>query len=116
MDPQSVRTTYQDRLSPTPNDPEARAGAGDHPVALLHALQRSARRTQDRLGALCGVALTYHDQANELANWKRACPEYVEVHSQVRFGTAALWDMRREAGFIACSAVARTMRRDTALA
>src|SRR5215472_10870829 len=80
MDQQRLRTSYQYRLMPTPQQEQALE------VVLLRCrtLYNTAleqRRIWWERGQ--GTSATYYQQAMELPDVKAACPEYAEVHSQV---------------------------------
>jgi putative transposase len=80
MEQYSVRKTYQYKLLPTLQQAQAL-----ETVVLrcrtLYNLALDQRRTWWGRGQ--GKSATYYQQARELPDFKVACPEYADVHSQV---------------------------------
>ena len=80
MELQSVRKTYQYRLTPTP----AQQQAVETLVLRCRMLYNCAlEQRKTWWGRGQGKSATYHQQAMELPDLKAACPAYGEVHSQV---------------------------------
>jgi putative transposase len=79
MELQSLRKTHKYRLNPTPEQERALETVLGRCCVLYNVALEERKTAWER----CGVSLNYYHQANELPDLKAACPEYVEVHSQV---------------------------------
>jgi putative transposase len=80
MEQYSGRKTYQYRLLPTPEQEQVLA------VVLLRCRTLYNCALEQRKtwwGRWQSIGATYYQQATELPDFKAACPEYGEVHSQV---------------------------------
>jgi putative transposase len=73
------RKAFKYRLCPTPDQERALETVLWRCRTLYNVALEERQTAWERRG----VSLTYYDQANELPDLKRACPEYGEVHSQV---------------------------------
>jgi putative transposase len=80
MEQQSVRKTYQYRLTPTPAQEQALETVL-HRCRTLYNTALEQRKTWWERGQ--GKNATYYQQKAELPDMKAACPEYAEVNAQV---------------------------------
>ncbi len=74
-----MRKSYKYRLSPTRKQQEALQETLDRCRELYNAALQERRDAY----RMCGVSLTYYDQAAELSEIKELREEYIAIHSQV---------------------------------
>src|SRR6476659_7318328 len=79
MEQQSVRKTYQYKLTPTPEQ----ARALDRTLMLCRHIYNAAVGERREAWRLRGVSVTYFQQKAELPGIKEAMPDYAEVNAQV---------------------------------
>ena len=79
MEQQSIRTTYQYKLKPTPEQERML----DRTVMLCRHVYNAAIGERREAWRMRGVSVNYYQQKAELPDIKEAMPEYAEVHSQV---------------------------------
>jgi putative transposase len=75
----SLRKTYKYKLKPTPEQARALEGV----LWRCRTLYNTALDERKTAWERCRVSLTYSQQAGELPDLKRECPEFAEIHSQV---------------------------------
>jgi putative transposase len=80
MEQQTVRKTYQYKLTPTPEQEQALETALSS-CRMLYNVALEQRKTWWGRGQ--GIGATYYQQQNEAPDLRVACPEYAAVHSQV---------------------------------
>ena len=79
METQSIRKTYQYKLTPTPEQERAL----DRTLLLCRHVYNAAVGERREAWRMRGVSVTYYQQKAELPGIKEAMPEYAVVNAQV---------------------------------
>ena len=79
MEQQSIRKTYQYKLTPTPEQEQML----ERTLMRCRHIYNAAIGERREAWRMCGVSVSYYQQKAELPGIKEAMPEYVEVHGQV---------------------------------
>jgi putative transposase len=74
-----MRTTYKYRLYPTPEQAQMLESV----LWRCRTLSNVALEERKTAWERCRVSLHYHDQASELPDVKKVCPDYTEMHARV---------------------------------
>jgi len=79
MEQQSIRNTYQYKLTPTAEQERML----ERTLMLCRHIYNAAIGERREAWRMCGVSVTYYQQKAELPGIKEAMPEYAEISAQV---------------------------------